>query len=74
MLSSDRDVKNITHYIKFEEVNEKIKKLFNVELKRDNVNKMNYKKYIKQNIEKYKNLIEHIYKDDIEFIKDIKFY
>ena len=74
MLSSDRDVKNITHYIKFEEVNEKIKKLFNVELKRDNQNRINYKKYIKQNIEKYKNLIEHIYKDDIEFINNIKFY
>ena len=64
---SDRDIKKITHFFKFNDINKEFKKYFNINLRKDNTNQYldKYKNLLKKNIHYFKKDIEEIYKEDI---------
>ena len=64
---SKRDVNNLTHVLKFKDLNNEFKILFSIELRKDNTSDQwkGLKLFLKRNINLFKKDIEYIYREDL---------
>ena len=68
LLCKKRDVNNLTHVLKFKDLNVEFKKIFGIELRRDNTNDKlkELKLFLKNNLHLFRKDIEIIYKEDLD--------